>query len=326
MSERSNTVFGLIVAIAGGLAMALGAALASLGLAGVATLTATVVGALTACVFFLAELQRIPRGSLVLVVLALASVTACARTLWAYRRERSLLGALPLHSLDAEPLASIARAAGVRIDVTPARKPGAFCFGLRHPRVVVTSGLLEHLTADEQAAVIWHEAQHARMRGPAKRLLVRFAASTFFWVPALGDLVDRFFLVEEVAADRRAIACTSADALAAALYKVARAPSLAAIGAGDLASARIERLFEPRAPLPPLFRRAHLLGTAVGVSALSLALAFPAKIDLGEQTHLHAMLTSLSLHGLPGMAAGLAVNAAILSCIILAARRLLKAG
>ncbi len=322
MSERPNAVFGLIVAIAGGLTAAIGAALAALGLAGIATLAATIVGALTACVFFLAELHRIALSSLVLVVLALASVTAASRILWAYRRERRLLEALPLEPLTAGPLAVIARAARIRLDVTPARRPGAFCFGFLRPRVVVTSGLLERLSSDQQAAVVWHEAEHAHAHEPVKCLLARLAASTFFWMPALGDLLERFLLVKEISADRRAIGRTSRGALAGALYEVASTPSLAAVGAGDLATARIERLFEPEAPLPPLFRRSHLAGSAAGAAALTLAVAFPAQLDLGEQAHLRAMLTSLSLHGLPGMAAGLALNGVMLVSSTLIWRRL----
>ena len=322
MSERPNAVFGSILAIAGGLTAALGAALATLGLAGIATLAATILGALTACIFFLAELHRISLGSLVLVVLALASATACTRTLWAYQRERRLLNALPLEPLSEGPLAAIASAADIRLHVTPARRPAAFCFGLLRPRVVVTSGLLERLSGDEQAAVVWHEAEHAHAREPAKCLLARLAASTFFWMPVLRDLLERFLLVKEVAADRRAVTRTSRQALAGALYEVASAPSLAAVGAGDLASARIERLLEHAAPLPQLFRRAHLAASAAGAAALTLALAFPARLDLGEQTHLRGMLTSLSLHGLPGMAAGLMLNGAMLAAFTLIWRRL----
>jgi len=322
VSERPNALFGAIVAIAGGLAAAIGAALAAIGLTGVATLAATIVGALTACVFFLTELHRVALSSLVLVLLALMSIATSARTLWAYRRERRLLEALPLVPLEQGRLAEIARAAGVRVDITPARQPGAFCFGLHRPRVVVTSGLLERLSPDEQAAVIWHEAEHARAYEPAKCLLARLAASTFFWMPALRDLLDRFLLVKEISADRRAIARTSTGALAAALLEVASAPSLAAVGAGDLAGARIERLFAPEAALPPLFRRSRLGASGVGAAALALALAFPAHLELREQTQLDAMLTSPSLHGLPGMAAGLALNGAMLALLILVVRRL----
>ncbi len=321
MSERPGTIFASIIAIAGGLAAALTAALAALGLTGVATLAATVAGALTACVFFLAELQRIALSSLVLVGLALVSAAAFARTLLAYRRERRLLDALPLEPLNDESLAAVARDAHLRPYLTPARRPAAFCFGLLRPRVVVTTGLLNRLNADEQAAVLWHEAEHARAYEPAKCLLAQLAASTFVWMPALRDLLDRFLLVKEISADRRSIAHTSRDALARALSEVASVPSLAAVGAGDFASGRIERLFQPDAPLSPLFRPWRLAASAAGAAAIILTLASPARLDLGEQTHLNAMLTSFSLHGLPGMAAGLALNGAMFATLTLIWRR-----
>ena len=322
MSERPNTLFALIVALAVALAAAIGAALAVLGIAGAATLAATVAGALTACVFFLAELQHIALSSLVLITLALTSGTACARILWCYRRERRLLDALPLERVSDGPLAAIAADADLRLYLTPARRPDAFCFGLLRPRIVVTTGLLARLNGEEQAAVVWHEAEHAHAYEPAKCLLARIATHTFFWIPLLRALLERFLLVKEITADRRAVQRTSRDALAGALYQVASAPSLAAVGAGDFAGSRLERLFKPQAPLPPVFRRRCLFVSALGAAAIILTLAFPARLDLGAQSHLNAMLTSLSLHGLPGMAAGLALNAAMAAAFMVIWRRL----
>ncbi|MHB8643466.1 MAG: M56 family metallopeptidase [Gaiellaceae bacterium] len=323
MSERPNVVFALILVFAGALTAAIAIALMGLGLAGVATLGAAIAGALTACVVFLAELDKIPLSSLVVGFLALASAGSCAQTLWLYVRERRLLSYLPLTPASGA-LASVARDAGIHLWITPARGPSAFCFGLLRPRVVVTSGLLERLSIAEQTAVIWHEAEHAHGREPAKCLVAGVAARTFFWIPAIRDLLERFLLVKEVAADRRAVARTSMPALAGALHEVAGTPSLATIGAGDLAAARIERLFAPQTPLPPVFRRASLLVSAFGIAALTLSIAFSARLDLGERTHLRAMLTSPTLHGLPGMAAGLALNGLLLSAFTLAYRRLAK--
>lgn len=322
MSERPNAVFGGLLAIAAGLALALGGALAALGLAGFAALAATIVGALTACIFFLAELDRIPLSALLLVTLALASTAGCLRTLWAYRRERRLLATLPLTATLDPFLAKVAHASDVRLSVTPARRPAAFCFGLFRPRVVITSGLIERLSLNEQAAVVWHEAEHARNREPLRCLLARLAANTFFWIPLLRGLLDRFLLVKEIVADRRAVAHTDTAALAGALYEVASGPPLASVGAGDLAAARIDRLFTAQRALPPLFRPWQLMASAGGVVALALVLMFPAQIDLSEQTHLQAMLMSTSLHGLPGMVVGLALNAAMLAAVTLVWRRL----
>ncbi len=321
MSERPNAVFGWIVAGASALTLAIVSALAALGLAGFAALAAAIIGALTACVFFIAELDRVPLSALLLVTLALASAGGFMRTLSTYRREWRLLAALPLAPAGDGALARLARVADVPLYVTPARRPAAFCFGLLRPRIVITSGLVERLSADEQAAVVWHEVAHARSREPLRCLFARLAANTFFWIPLLRGLLDRFLLVKEIAADRRAVARTSTAALAGALYEVANEPSPASVGVGDFAAARIDRLFDADAALPPLFRPWQFMTSAVGALALALVLIFPAQIDFSEQTHLRAMLTSLSLHGLPGMLAGLALNGAMLFAIALVWRR-----
>ena len=326
MSERPNVILGLLLSAAAIVAVVVAGGLAALGGAAVAGLGATIVGTLSACVFFLAELERVPLSSLVLVALALASAMGFVRSVVGYLREQRLLRELPLERVEQGALVEIAAAAGARrLYLTPARRPAAFCFGLLRPRIVVTSGLLTRLAPDEQTAVVWHEAHHARAREPLKCLLARLAASTFFWIPALRDLLDRYLLAKELAADRFAARRTSRRALAGALFGVVGQPPVAgAIGLADFAAARVDRLFDSDAPLPPLFRHARLAGSAFGVACLALLLALPAKLDLSETARLHSMLTAMSFHGLPGMAAGLMVNLGLISLTALAARRVLR--
>jgi hypothetical protein len=284
------------------------------------------VGSLSACIFFLAELRQAPLTSLTLVVFALASAFGLLRALLVYRRELRLLRALPLERADEHEFAELAKAAAVtELYITPAQRPAAFCFGLLRPRIVLTSGLLERLSAEETEAVIWHEAMHARFREPLRCLLGRLVVSAFFWVPSLSDLYQRYLLAKELAADQAATARTSRAALAGALQEVAAQPSFAgAIGLGDAAAARIDRLFDPAAQLPPLFPRMRLVLSGLGAAALALALAFPGTIALGERTQLDSMLTTMSLHGLPGMAAGLIFNLALFAGIVLSTRHLAR--
>ncbi len=326
MAERPNIVLAILLAAATLFAALIAAALAALGGSGVAAIAATIAGAFSVCIFFLAELRRVPLGSLVLVALSLASAFGLARALIAYRRERRLLRGLPLELLEEGELAAVASTAGVKLYRSPARRPAAFCFGLLRPSVAVTAGLVAHLAPDEQVAAVWHEIEHARVREPLRCLLGRLASSAFFWMPALRDLLDRYLLAKELAADRLAVARTSRRALAGALCEVIGHPSpQGAVGFGDAAAARIDRLFEPAAQLPPLFRPARLLLSLLGAAALTLVLVFPARLDLGESARLHSMLTTLSLHGLPGMAAGLALNGLVLTCLTLGVRRIAAA-
>lgn len=326
MFERPSVILTTLLAAAISVAALIGAGLAALGGGGVAALAATIVGAFSACVFFLAELKRVPLSSLLLVALALASTFGLARALIGYRRERRLLGTLPLEPLEDGKLAAVASAAGVRLYVSLAGRPAAFCFGLLRPRIVITAGLLARLSPDEQLAALWHEIEHVRLREPLRCLLGRLATSAFFWMPGLRDLLGRYLLAKELAADRLAVARTSSRALAGALHEVIGHPSpRGAVGFADTAAARIDRLFEPGAQLPPLFRPASLLLSLLGPTALTLVLVFPARLDLGESAKLHSMLTTLSLHGLPGMAAGLALNLLVLTCLTLGVRRIAAA-
>ena len=324
MSERPNVILATLIGTATILAGLFAAGLVGLGGSGVLGLATIVIGAFSACVYFLADLRHVPVTPLLLVALVVVSTVGFLRGAIGYWRQRRLLAALPLEPIVGE-LADVARAAGAdTLYHTPARRPAAFCFGLARPRVVITDGLLERLTLEEQLATIWHEAEHARVREPLKCLAARLAAGTFFWLPLLADLFHRYVLVKELEADRLAATNTSRRALAGALCEVAGEPTPAgAVGLADHASARVDRLFDPRAPLPPLSRPFRLALTAAAIGIVAVVVAFPARLEPGSTQHLRSMLTTMSLHGLPGMAAGLVVNALILGCVAGIARRLL---
>ena len=325
MMERPNVLLAALLIVAGVFTAILAGALVFLGATGVMELFAMVIGSFSACIYFLAALRSVPTTALIVVVLTVLSVGAFLRGLLIYARQRRLLKSLPLEPIDGE-LASVALAAGAAgVYSTPARRPDAFCFGIRNPRVVVTQGLLDQLAPDEQAAAIWHEAHHARVREPLKCFAARLTAQTFFWLPLVRDLLDRYLLVKELEADRLAAQRTSPRALAGALYGVISAPAPAgAVGLGDCAASRVDRIFDQASPLPRLTRPLHMIVTAVAAAALLFAVLFPARLEVGESAHLRSMLTSMSLHGLPGMAAGFAVNALILTCMAMSARRLLR--
>lgn len=325
MTERPNVILGLLLTTTTLAALALAAGLMFLGAAGAAELVAMVIGSFSACIYFLAELRQIPLTAVLPVVLLVVSAGAFVRAAFAYLRQRMILKRLPLELL-AGDLADVARTAGTAaLYRTPASRPAAFCFGLRNPRLVVTQGLLERLDADEQEAAVWHEAEHARAHEPVKCLVARLAAQTFFWMPILSDLLERYLLAKELDADRNAVAMTSRRALAGALCEVVGTPTPAgAVGLSDHAATRVDRLFDPRAPLPPLTRPLRLAASATAALAIILAALFPAQLQAEQTTHLRSMLTNMGLHGLPGMAAGFTVNSMLLIGMALSARWLLR--
>ena len=325
MSERPNLVLGALLGLAATVGALVAGGLLVLGSEGPETIGATLVGVVSACVFFLLGLEQIPFSSLAIVLFSLASLVGLARTLRAYRRERRLLCALALKPIEDGPLSELAARDGVRLYALRSSRAGAFCFGLRAPSVVVTTGLLERLDPDEQEAALVHELAHTRNREPLKCLLARMAAQTFFWLPALGALLERYLLVKELAADRESIAETSRPALAGALSQALAHPTPAgAVGMSELAAVRVDRLFEPDARLPRLVGHWQLAVSALAAGALVLALAFPSALGPTQSQEILQMLSTMSLHGLPGMLAGLGLNVAALAGVTALARRVAR--
>jgi len=253
---------------------------------------AVLMGKVSSCAFLLAETRTLPLGLLLPTLLALASALALARGLRGYSRERRLLAALPLEPIADGALGTIARTAQLDVYRTPASRPAAFCFGLLHPRIVFTSGLLERLSSDEQAAAFWHEAQHAGVREPLRCLLARLLSSTFFWLPMLRDLFDRYTLVREIDADRLATSRTSTGALAGALHEVVASPRFASgfVGFADFAVTRVDRLLDPAVPLPSLFRRSRIALSVGAVALLGLASIYPTNLPVSKHVHSQPMM------------------------------------
>jgi hypothetical protein len=198
-----------------------------------------------------ASLFVLALGSLGLATVLLTA-RAVVRQLYAGRRfERGLevIGPLP----------GVARAQMVEHD-----EPQAFCIGLLRPGIYVSRAALELLGADERAAVVAHEAHHARRRDPLRLLVARALAEGLFFLPAVRRLPERYAALAELAADEAASAGRGGRrALASALLAFDEHPSPAAVG---IAPERVAHLLgqRPRWELPTLL----LLAAAATIGAL----------------------------------------------------------
>jgi Zn-dependent protease with chaperone function len=220
-------------------------------------------------------LARGPVGlaQLVLYLLALAAVgrtaVAAARALTAAHRAElsgwALTGATPVRT-----------PGGQLVWIVPSSRLAAYCGGLRHPRPVVTTGLLDLLDPAEQAAVLRHESAHARLGHPRLLLLGSVIAASYRWLPParLAWLALRRDL--EAAADDEAVA-GGAGPLLAALAKVAlaqtappAAPPPRAAGFADPGELRyrIRRLQQPAPRRARTMLALSLVGAAL-VGALA---------------------------------------------------------
>jgi len=184
------------------------------------------------------------------------------------------------------PVLRAAEQAGLdaRVDVVEDAQPYSFTYGLRQPRVAISTGLVDAVGTDELEAVLHHERYHVHGADTLKVVVARAAPSAFFFLPALGHLRDRYLASRELAADRAAVRASGDRALAGALFKVLDGPTwvdlgaAAALGGGDL-DHRVEQLEDgAEPPLPRVPRRALWLtvagiGALTGLFALTVALA-----------------------------------------------------
>ena len=163
---------------------------------------------------------------------------------------------------------------GRRLSVIESPEPFSFAYGAWRPRVVVSRGLLDCASEEELRAVLVHERYHVRNLDPLKVVLARAASATFFLVPVLRALEQRYLAARELAADRRAVRACGRHPLAGALLKVVRGPQwpelagAAAIGGPELLDVRVAQLESGRGAPERLSRGAVLL-SALTVTLLT---------------------------------------------------------
>lgn len=211
------------------------------------------------------RLMTFARGSAALLVAVVGSgllvgagvlVRQVAVTRGLVRRVQSRSGPLP------DALAPLASSLGLRgrlvYVVDPA--PYAFCYGLFSPKVCISSGMAQKLSAEELRAVLLHEIEHGERRDPLKVLASRSLAAALFLVPVAASLRDRYLLQKEIDADSRAVEGTSPKVLAGALLKLQRSRShrslaelaAAAVGPFNVLAERVRRLAHPVGSRYPL--------------------------------------------------------------------------
>lgn len=126
----------------------------------------------------------------------------------------------------------------------------AWCYGLLHPRIVVTTGLLNALTPREVEAVLRHERHHMQRRDPLRAVLHAAWDAACWWDRAPGAA----HMQHELAADRAVIAAGQRGALASALLKLLvqndELPPGTAISGLSVTEARIDQLLQSEGGAP----------------------------------------------------------------------------
>ncbi len=92
-----------------------------------------------------------------------------------------------------------------RICLVKSEAPLCFCAGFISPRIYISYGTMSKLTLEELEALLLHEKHHLSNRVPLKILAGRCISSILFFLPHLKNLLQRYLIEVEIAADQSAI-------------------------------------------------------------------------------------------------------------------------
>ncbi len=207
-----------------------------------------------------------------LAVMGVALLSALWQWLAGWWAVRQLVAIATLETVAAEPVYVVTNPAVFAAQI-----------GIISPRLMLTTGLQQLLSPEQQAAVIWHERAHRHYRDSLLFFALGWLRWWTLWLPHTEALWQALLLWRELRADRWAAQYVDPLLLAETLVTVVRAPLEVASPHGAIAfqsavafdgarlSTRVEALLAP-IPAPP--KPEPTLGwgvsLALGVPLLSL--------------------------------------------------------
>jgi hypothetical protein len=172
-----------------------------------------------------------------------------------------------------------------RVTLIDAAEPFSFVYGVFVPRVAISRGFHERLSAEELGAALEHERYHVRNLDPLRALVGAVLIEAFFLLPSLEVLRARYEAGRELAADRRAERACGPRPLLGALLKAleepGREPAISASLADPaLLDARVFCLETGQAPPLAVPSFSNLAWSALGAGAF-VAVFVAAVIGVG---------------------------------------------
>ena len=139
----------------------------------------------------------------ILVVLLITGVKLFLTFLHMYRFRTNLLKSVSL------PLSLTSFLEKIHLQdkvvIVQNEKPFAFCFGIRHPKIYISTKLVALVTSSELKIILLHEKYHLEHHDALTLLVANIAASLFPFFPLLSDLIVSYRTEREILADKAAI-------------------------------------------------------------------------------------------------------------------------
>ena len=237
------------------------------------------------CVMHLQQRYATPGGAVVVSLGLLLSFGLVARL--GFSLTRSLRTTRDGRKRQREHLALVGRLdRSLGALVVDHASSAAYCLPGREAHVVLTSGALDALDAEQVTAVLAHERAHLRGRHDLVIQLATALQTAFPFVPAFVASAAEITRLTEMAADDAASRRTGRLTLATALVRLAEAgaPSGALGAGGSTAVRRVRRLAGPLDPRPRILQAVVVAG-AVTLAAAPLVLALTPALSVAWSTY-----------------------------------------
>lgn len=92
-----------------------------------------------------------------------------------------------------------------KIHIISYAKPHAFCLGVVHPHIYLSSKLVQIMNEKELEAILIHEKYHLENNDNFSLIFLSFAKYLLFIFPFLSDIFNNFILQKEINADNQSI-------------------------------------------------------------------------------------------------------------------------
>lgn len=158
--------------------------------------------------------------------------------------------------------------------------PFAFCFGIRHPKIYISTAMLKITEQKELEAILLHEKHHLQKKDTFTMLLASVAQSLFPFFPFISDLLLNFKIEKELQADREVIRqLGTSESLISVLRKLLSEKSYnlvlaASIAEGDTLEPRIQFLLKSKDYVKK-FRLRNIVISLFFVAVFALLLLTP---------------------------------------------------
>lgn len=169
-------------------------------------------------------------------------------------------------------------------------KPFAYCVGIRHPRIYISTGLIDISTPEEMEIILRHELYHIEHHHLVVRFVIEVFRTFFLFIPVFSDLLRHIIIRQEIEADKAAISVVGTqkplvDILAKLIrYEQSQYAAVAAIVDSFSLEERVYSLTNAQPSSSPLITWSAFARSGAILSVLFVVLFLTVPEHTNEQT------------------------------------------